>query len=564
MSRPDFENEVIRKANLVAKAQPRTALLVGLAEDAAQSLTRLWPSSLAKVVSSGDQAVVSLRGIVRPPVHKLAWAETNLGIGLSLAREQRMALVVDASVPPSPITLVKAGLHLLIACEAGDEFSQVVSSNFAFATGASFLVFDMLAEEVKEDWLESLYLVGSHEERSSFADIVAKARDWLPDELKSGRYREIVFVTHGFPWGIALPERPTSHLYANADIDRTVVDGIWASMNLSRDARNAVLVQPQKVQGSEVAVIADALVKNKTLCRIMEGPSATVVAVDTMLQSLPLDVLVFATHAGEWHGERLTYEYTESSGRERVLTVDEALGFGYDPTTDLYMVQSFNHFHELDGVRWNDAEGKRRISAGEAITAWEAIPFETRRQKIVHSERIDRVKGAMALQMFDNVWLPAIHGFPGPCSPFILNNACSSFHELSGRFIFAGARAYVGTLFPVAEIEAEEIAKHIFGTQLGQNLSYALWKAQNEVYGQQTRRPYVLVGLPFCSVQRNVVDSVHYLLSEIRRGIEQYKEKVEGHLDEGVRRNSARMIDALMEEAAKLGSTLRRHVDYPP
>jgi hypothetical protein len=36
-------------------------------------------------------------------------------------------------------------------------------------------------------------------------------------------------------------------------------------------------------------------------------------------------------------------------------------------------------------------------------------------------------------------------------------DACVSWHELASRFLFSNARAYVGTLFSVSDIEAEAI-----------------------------------------------------------------------------------------------------------
>jgi hypothetical protein len=36
----------------------------------------------------------------------------------------------------------------------------------------------------------------------------------------------------------------------------------------------------------------------------------------------------------------------------------------------------------------------------------------------------------------------------------VINNACLSWHRLAGNMMYAGARGYVGTLFPATPFEA--------------------------------------------------------------------------------------------------------------
>ena len=127
--------------------------------------------------------------------------------------------------------------------------------------------------------------------------------------------------------------------------------------------------------------------------------------------------------------------------------------------------------------------------------------------------------------MHDHIWIPMIQGFPPSCSPMVINNGCSSWHELSKRFTFAGARAYVGTLFPVTEAEAQEVGALIFKQEFGVFMPTSLWASQNAVYGNRDRRPYAMVGLPFCSIQPNTINSVSYLEKEYRKAIAEYRAK---------------------------------------
>jgi hypothetical protein len=72
---------------------------------------------------------------------------------------------------------------------------------------------------------------------------------------------------------------------------------------------------------------------------------------------------------------------------------------------------------------------------------------------------------------------------------------------------FAGARGYIGTLFPVTPIEASEVVTRLLDRHWGKSLAIALWAAQRDVYEGSSRRPYVLSGV---FPQRLRVESLDY------------------------------------------------------
>src|SRR5690606_3848043 len=81
-------------------------------------------------------------------------------------------------------------------------------------------------------------------------------------------------------------------------------------------------------------------------------------------------------------------------------------------------------------------------------------------------------------------------------TPIVINNACWSWHDLAERFIMAGARAYIGTLYPVNDLEAESVAVKLLDKHWGKCLPHALWSAQNDTYGGGgNRRPYIATGV---------------------------------------------------------------------
>lgn len=552
MTRSDWTNEATRRSNLVAHVQARKVLLANLPDEGARALLEHIPARMVAAVSTAGEAKEALNGIVRARDSDFLWPSHNLGIGLMLARQAGATLRIDSTAERSNINFVEAGRHVLVACEAGNELSQVIASNLAHAMGGSFLVLNALPQNESEDLIEALYQVGGGTGAAQFDELCARARALLPDVAKSNRFTEVLFVTKRFPYGIGIPERPTSHLISYPDLGRTIVQSLWATNDSTRSARTALLIQPGQVEGSEIKVIAGALARNRTLTRVLDGPRASVHQVDLLIQTVPWDVVVFSSHAGDAPGSRDTYIYPDDEGRERRLVVDKAMGFGVDPHADNVMVQLSFHFQELDGVAWSDKAGLDLLPVGSAIHAFNRLGAEGLRECRVDSIKLSHVREAMGIRLFDQVWFPAIHALAPRAAPLVVVNACSSWHQLSGQFIYAGARAYIGTMFQVLDPEAQAVAGQLLDHELGQPLSLALWRAQRTVYGDQPRRPYVMIGLPFCRVERNYVNSPPYLHRELNIGIRDIDARLTEDLAPDVRRNFNRHRAVMVGEQQAL------------
>jgi hypothetical protein len=215
----------------------------------------------------------------------------------------------------------------------------------------------------------------------------------------------------------------------------------------------------------------------------------------------------------------------------------------------MFVVMHYHRFHSLDGVDWRDKAGLDALHVGTAITTWSAMGGAIdRKDYIVEQHPIPRVIGSMAMQLHDGIWLFASHGFAPESAPLFVNNSCWSWHELSQRTTFAGARGYVGCLFPITDAEAQEVGQALFGRYIGQELSRALWLAHRDIYGSSERRPYVMVGLPFIAIRPNTTDSVSYMNRAYLDGIAHWTERASGSPHEEVRRNARRFTSFLFED----------------
>lgn len=553
MERLDHINEIARRTNMVAKAEPRLVLICGLAPSTVEAQTREWPTPLWKSISTRQEAEELLRGRHSLPRTEHECGPDSLAVALIKARFAGKKLrAASVCLDVDRFEHFPAGKHVLVACERGEPLSEVIASNLAFSLGASFATFPELHESIREDWLDALYQIGSKDQRKRFSEIQEAAKELLPPVALDGAHSEVIFVTREFPWGIAVPQRVTSHVFSYPDFGRNVLTGIVSALDRRRSSRSALLVEPGDVSAPEMRTIANVLHNNGGLVRRLDGNGAKVARASVTLQAMPFDVMVFATHAGEWNGVRQTYEYADSEGRMRRLVVDEAHGFGHDAHTDLVQVQSYWRFYSLDGVLWSDRDAKKNLYVGTAITSWVQLELKEKRKLIVASEKVDRVRGAMALKLSDGIWMPAMHDLPPHSAPFVFNNACGSFHALAAAFVFAGARAYIGTLFPVSDAEAGDVATEFFNRHLGRPAALGLWLSQNKVYEQQIRRPYVIVGLPFCGIYASGQDPIPSLLDEIEESIRDYTRLAKNSPAEDVRRNSKRLLDHLEIERRTL------------
>lgn len=545
MSRPDSTNEVARRLDSVRRTGCERLFLAGIDLLGAAAMKREWDG--ATEFAGFDELRSQLKGHVRLSREQLQWGAENLGNGVYQARLQHKELVIAPGCD-SPSSLVEAGTHLLVACEAGDPLAEVTASNLAFAYGASYLVFEQMPQQEHRAWVEELYALGdAGDVTAQLADVAARARARF-DGLDLSRFKAILFVTGGFPWGIAFPEVPTTHMYQYPDFGRCVVSGLWVSQSPVRGARNALLIEPALVQGGEIDAIAKALNKNRTLTRVLPHRAATMSRVQHMMDFLPQDVIVISSHAGDARGSRVTYKYEDDDGRQRTLVVDQTYSIGSDRVEDKLPVIEFTRFVSLDGVSWDDDAAKSALPVGTAITAWSKLDMLERAKYVIAEEDISRVAGSMAMMLHDGPWIFISHGFHPAAAPLVLSNCCWSWHEIGLRMKFAGARGYVGALFPVTDVEAQEVGRALFAGKPGEPTFKTLWRVQREVYGNSPRRPYAMLGLPSVYVPVNPVNSPAYLHDAYQKEIAYWSAASERYTEEELKDNAQRAAKFLADD----------------
>ena len=493
IQRPDRQAEIVRRHNAAARAKAKTACLAGLSNESADLLRRSLTSSNINcrvVTDVEDDATCT------PEAAPLVWGNGRIGIGVLQAMREKRGIVFEDKESPSYSVASQNG-HLVV-CEVGEELSEVIAANYAFALNAGLHLIPAVSRERSEEVLDAFYKLYDRNSEVPPAEAQKRLRNELLNmcgSLPVPDRGSITFVG-SLPYGFAYPEHPSTHLFDYPDFGCAVVNGFAAEQPDQPGTGVVTLVDPGQTPAPEIEAAVRLLKPRRAFIRVYQGSGANVRHVSEMLEHFPYDLLIIATHCGDSDGWRWTYKFTDSEKIRRELVVDIAIGVARTDDPEMLRVGQFMRFVSLDGVDWTDRAAKEKLYVGQAMWDFTRLTADGPNElKPVKKETIDRVIGSSAMKMSDHNLLFAHQTIADTGTPVIINNACLSWHRLAGNMTFAGARAYVGTLFPVVMSEAEGVVLKILDKHWGKLLPVAVWAAQRDVYGRDARRPYVVCGV---------------------------------------------------------------------
>jgi hypothetical protein len=545
MQRPDRAMEVLRRHNAMGRARANVAFLAGLSDDAFSALSRSLNSRRdvpCHRISSGNIASITRQGRDRDV---LIWGRDRIGVGLLKALRAGQDTVFEDK--PSPYEWVPSKGPHLVVCEEGEELSQVIAANYAFALDAGLFLIPEVDKDEAEDLLEVFYKIHDSDSGIPPAEAQARLRQDLLNLCGSIPVPEdgsITFVGK-LPFGFAYPEHPSTHLFEYPDLGCAVVNGFAAEQPRQAGTGVVVLVDPGATAAPEIRAAVDLLEPRRAFIRVYQDRAADVRNVSEMLEYFPFDLLIIATHCGDSSGHRWTYEFTDSESLLRTFVVDLAVGFARTDDPNIVKVGQFIRYISLDGVDWTDRAAKATLYVGNAVQDFTDLIREGPNElEPVKKDTVDRVVGSSAMMMSDSNLLFAQHSMAAMGTPIVINNACLSWHRLAGDMTYAGARAYVGTLFPITPFEAESVVTKVLDEHWTKPLPIALWSAQRDVYTSDLRRPYVVAGV---FPQRLRVEPLNYpqrIKRHLARSLAGWREMLTG-LDSGDAKRIAAVKDII-------------------
>lgn len=530
MQRPDRDIEVLRRHNAAGRARAKVAFMAGLADHSFEALHRSLNSRRAvpcqRISSPGD-----ISSVQRSPRGQsggmLVWGTDRIGVGLLKALRAGQEIMFEETASPYEWVASKTG-HMVV-CEEGEELAQVIAANYAFALDAGLFLIPEVDKERAEDILESFYKL--YDRDSGLLPAEAQAR--LGQELLSlcgslpiPENGSITFIGK-LPFGFAYPEHPSTHLFEYPDLGCAVVNGFAAEQPGQPGTGVVVLVDPGTSPAGEIQSAINLLEPRQAFIRIYQDRAADVRGVSEMFEHFPFDLLIIATHCGDSSGYRWTYEFTNSEGLHRTFVVDFAVGFARTDDTNVLKVAQYLRYISLDGVDWSDPVAKSKLYVGTAMNDFmERVKTGPNELQPVKRATVDRVVGSSAMMMSDSNLLFAQHTLADMGTPIIINNACLSWHRLAGALTYAGARAYVGTLFPITSAEAEGVVVKVLDEHWNKPLAVALWSAQREVYESSLRRPYVVSGVFPQRLRIEPIDYPERIRKRVAGSLEDWRERL--------------------------------------
>jgi hypothetical protein len=547
MQRPDHRVETLRRHNAAARARAKRFFLAGIGAEGSAALSQSLQS-----ISGIDIQTVGWNDVPRlaPDRPVLRWGRDRLGIGL--LRALRAGARLEFGDHESPRDSEKSAGGHLVVCEESEDLSQVIAANYAFALAAGLHMIPAIDSGVANALLENFYSVQGRTDGVSPREAQAElVRDLLAlcGSLPVPDGGSITFISK-LPFGFAFPEYPCTHLFDYPDLGIAIIHGFAAEQRRGPSVGTAVLVDPDSTPAPDIEMATRLLEARGAFIRVYKGAAADVRNVSEALEHFPYDLFIVATHCGDSSGYRDTYRFIDSEGRSREIVVDLAVGFARTDDPERFKVGHFFRFVSVDGVDWSDEAAKATLYVGTAIHdfnkklggGYSAFKPETRKP-------IPRVVGSSAMKMADSNLLFAHHTIAGVGTPIVINNACLSWHRLAATMMFAGARAYVGTLFPVLSSEAADVATRLLDVHWGKPLPVALWLAQRDVYSAELRRPYVVAGVFPQALRVDAYDPPQQIASRLSRALQGYRDLLAGVSaeDDASRGQALREIVAYLE-----------------
>ena len=498
LKRPDYENEIIRLANVVHRVQPTMIIYGKQPRDASRLMNRILDTRFVHFDKFDDLRV--------------------LGIDVD---EWRKIKLRDL---PARVHRSDPDARLAVVCEYSTGVVPIIAANYATAHGADLYIIDTpkdFEHEVVEDLNKIASIPAANRDiRKIDIDVLAdKLMGYLPEQLRSSGYEKIFIATKGVPYGLAMRDEVV--IYSDTvNLGHHIAHNIF-DYGLSRFQKQGVIglfvANTGMSTERENELMAEALLRAK-------GFSKTVYGKDTRLTeweivTLPYDFLYIATHGNQIEGAENVYAFTDRKGVEHEVVTKEGAGAG----GRVVFIESVDG-HAKGSSDWTLADSriwggfcKKHIATKNMPQPVESKPAMLRMRQLV----LGHEAGMMSPVSFDRL--------ASAQRPLVIGSACGSWTDLSQRFMYAGATAYIGTLWPITDRTAIKFAEAFFPKLFDMPLVDAFTEARRSLDDGLDQLTYALSGTfeskhdPGAGYSNNAYEEV---MERLQRNLEKTKQQI--------------------------------------
>jgi hypothetical protein len=346
-----------------------------------------------------------------------------------------------------------------------------------------------------------------------------KLAGYLPERLRSGSYEKIFIATKGVPYGLAMRDKVV--IYSDmVNLGHHIAHNIfdYGSSRFQKQGVIGLFVANTGMSTErENELMAEALLRAK-------GFSKTVYGKDTRLTeweivTLPYDFLYIATHGNQIEGVENVYAFTDRKGVEHKVVTKEGAGVG----GRVVFIESVDG-HTIGSSDWTLADSRvwgsfcrKHIATKNMPQPVESKPAMLRMRQLV----LGHEAGMMSPVSFDRL--------ASAQRPLVIGSACGSWTDLSQRFMYAGATAYIGTLWPITDRTAIKFAEAFFPKLFAVPLTDAFTDARKSLDDDLDQLTYALSGTfeskhdPGADYSNNAYEEV---MERLQRNLEKTKQNI--------------------------------------
>lgn len=465
MDRPDAENEVVRVLNVIQRIRPRLVLYFG--DDPR--------------VSSSIQANIPIPVLGFSKLGELARFGINVGEWSGLTPQEAVQKLYDAHTPGNVS-------EKCIVYNGSVDVGYVIAANYAILHQAKLLRLDTPQELLKET-IDDLNKIDADPVAVREIDVRAlkeKLATHLPQELTEETYERILIITEGIPFGLALEGQNV--LYANNlmlgyFLAHNIYEHEWGKRERIGLVGLFIADRTVEVRG-EYDNFSAAISRTRGLPKRYTTTHPKLAELEIM--TLPYDVLYIATHGKQLSGAEEEYELITDDGETHTIIIDRAHG----------LIGFVAFIKSVDGItkgseNWTIEQGKiwheffnRHMYNGEPLST-----------PVRSTSGITLPMRTLVLGNEPGMNSPfAVQRLASGQRPIVIANACGSWNEMSMRFTFAGAAAYIGTLWAVSSRVANLFAAKLHEGIFEKKLDEAFFDARNSLPENIDKQNYIMTG----------------------------------------------------------------------
>ena len=496
-----------------------------------------------------DDVDTKLASIVELPKETLSCRKEDVLVGLFEACKEGKRLVIDESTEVSPSYRSEGGL-IVVEKGSKNEIHPIIAVNYAFALGADLLVVDGISVENVRTVESRLQRWINERNHNHFRKVISKVTSRVGD-FDFSQYTFATFFTKGLPYGLGIENSiPNTHVNLSLRPDLFICNGI--GLESGGRFHSAVVFSPQFFADEETEAVISVINSKNYFLRKLLGSSATSNSFDFHVQHFPYDIFHICSHGGEMDGYEVLEKFKDRKGVEHTIEYDEAVSFAAVPgDSENIAVTQKKFFRKFDGYKWMSPQLRAQN-----------IPhyvFEDMRKSIMgkvspknpRTKKKSKIPAAYAIQCSDGFHQGSLRILASHNSPFIFNNSCWSWGDISQYFISGGARGYVGTLWSVDNVSAVSAATSFYDDLKDYSMMTSLHRAHSTIKGSPSENIYLYWGLHFSSLSIDAVSketSRQNVFTELMRALYSWIEKVEKTPENDVKHNSIRVVKDIHSE----------------